>query len=171
MDESGPRHTALKSPLIERADLQSPHQRTLYGVLTLGFWAFWIYLWVPVLALLAWSLGVQQAYKYMVVLGGYRAVIDLLGFYCMIIVLQGSALVLWAVYNIVRFRDVEKRVAAAPVTPVEIALKFGQTAQAVARWQTEQCLYVTHDAAGCIARVETLPASATVPLQRGARAC
>ena len=38
MDQPRPRHITLKSPLIERPDLQSPQQRTVYGVLTLVFW-------------------------------------------------------------------------------------------------------------------------------------
>jgi biofilm PGA synthesis protein PgaD len=164
MDESGPRHSPLKFPLIERSDLQSPQQRTLYGALTLAFWAFWIYLWVPVLALLAWTLGVQQAYKYMVVFGGYRDVLNLLGIYSLIILLLGGGLVLWAVYNIVRFRGVEHRTAALPVTPVEMARDFGQNPESVARWQSGQRLYVTHDAAGCIARVEILIAGAAGPI-------
>ena len=164
MEESGPRHTALKSPLIERADLQSPPQRTLYGVLTLVFWAFFIYLWVPVLALLAWALGVQQAYKYMVVFGGYRAVIDLLALYSLVILALGGGLVLWAVYNILRFRNVEKRTAALPVTPTEIGEHFGQEPASVARWQSEQRLYVTHDETGRIAHVEALIDGAAVPI-------
>src|SRR3970040_769387 len=126
MDQSGPRHTALKSPLIERSDLQAPQQRTLYGALTLAFWAFWFYLWLPFLALLASTLGVQQAYKYMVVLGGYQDVIRLLGIYSLVILLIGGTLVLWAVYNIIRFRDVERRTVALPVTPAEIGWDFGQ---------------------------------------------
>lgn len=164
MDESGPRHTALKSPLIERADLQSPRQRTLYGALTLAFWAFWIYLWVPVLALLAWALGVEQAYKYMVVFGGYRAVIDLLALYSLIVLALGGGLVVWAVYNILRFRNVEKRTAALPVTPTEIGEHFGQDPASVARWQSEQRLYVTHDETGRIAHVEALIDGAAVPI-------
>lgn len=164
MDESGPRHTALRSPLIERADLQSPRQRTLYGALTLAFWAFWIYLWVPVLALLAWALGVEQAYKYMVVFGGYRDVINLLGLYSLIILLLGGGLVLWAVYNILRFRNVEKRRAALPVTPLEIGEHFGQEPASVARWQSEQRLFVTHDETGRIAHVEALIDGAAVPI-------
>ena len=164
MDESGPRHTPLKYPLIERSDLQSPHQRTLYGALTLAFWAFWVYLWVPVLAFLAWTLGVQQAYKYMVVLGGYRDVISLLGIYSLIILSLGGGLVLWALYNIIRFRGVEKRTTALPVTPKEIGQYFGQNPESVARWQTEQRLYVTHDETGRIAHVEALVDGAAVPL-------
>lgn len=154
MDQSGPRHQRLKSPLIDRADLQSSGQRTLYGALTFGFWVFWFYLWLPLLALLAWSLGVQQAYKYMVVLGGYQAVLTLLGIYGLIVVLLGGTLVLWAVYNILRFGGVENRTAARPVTPADIGLAFGQDPDAVMRWQAEQRLLVTHDEEGRIARVE-----------------
>ena len=164
MDQSGPRPAALKSPLIERPDLQSRSQRTLYGALTLVFWALWLYLWVPLLALLAWSLGVQQAYKYMVVLGGYRDVLNLLGFYALVILLLGGGLVLWAVYNIIRFRGVERRTAAPPVTPAESGREFGQDPAAVARWQSAQRLYVTHDERGRIARVEILVNGAPAPI-------
>ena len=164
MDQSGPRHTALKSPLIERSDLQSPRQRTLYGALTLAFWAFWFYLWLPLLALLAWTLGVQQAFKYMVVLGGYHEVIRLLGIYSLIILLLGSGLVSWASYNIIRFRGVEKRTHNLPVTPADIGRDFSQDPKSVARWQSEQRLYVTHDQEGRIARVEILIDGESVPI-------
>jgi biofilm PGA synthesis protein PgaD len=164
MDQSGPRHQGLTSPLIERADLQSPRQRTLYGGLTLMFWLFWLYLWVPVLALLAWALGVQQAYKYMVVLGGYQEVIRVIGMYSLVILLLGGGLLLWAGYNIFRFSGVENRTAALPVTAVEIGNVFGQEPEAVARWQGEQRLYVTHGPDGRIARVDALSNGAPVPV-------
>jgi biofilm PGA synthesis protein PgaD len=164
MDQSGPWHSTLKPPLIERPDLQTPRQRTLYGALTLAFWVFWFYLWLPVLALLAWALGFEQAYKYMIELGGYRDVIRLIAVYMLIILLLGGGLVLWAVYNIVRFRGVERRVDALPVTAAEIGRDFGQNPASVARWQTEQRLYVTHDIAGKIARVEVLVDGAPVPI-------
>jgi biofilm PGA synthesis protein PgaD len=163
MDQSGSRHQGLKSPLIERADLQSPRQRTLYGGLTLAFWLFWLYLWVPVLALLAWALGLQQAYKYMIVLGGYQEVIRVVGMYSLVILLLGGGLLLWAGYNILRFRGVENRTAALPVTPVEIGSIFGQDPEAVTRWQGERRLYVTHDAEGRIAGVDALGDGAPVP--------
>lgn len=165
MDKSGPRHiAALKSPLIERSDLQSPHQRTLYGALTLGFWAFWIYLWVPILALLAWLLGFEQAYKYMIVFGGYRDLLRLLGIYALIIVMLGGTLVVWALYNIVRFRGVEKRKAPRAVTPTEIGTHFVKDPLSVARWQGHQRLYVMHDENGNIATVKALVDGAPVPL-------
>ena len=164
MEQSGPRHTALKPPLIERSDLQSPRQRTLYGALTLAFWAFWLYLWLPVLALLAWALGLQQAFKYMIVLGGYHEVIRVLCMYSLIILMLGGGLVLWAIYNIIRFHGVERRTINLPVTPKEIGRDFGQDPESVARWQSEQGLYVTHDQEGRIARVEILIDGKSVPI-------
>jgi biofilm PGA synthesis protein PgaD len=164
MDQSRPRHTPvkpiigskLKSPLIERPDLQSVQQRTLYGLLTLIFWGMWFYLWLPLIALLAWMLGMQQAFKYMVVLDGYKDVIRLIGMYGLIILLLGGGLVLWAVYNIVRFRGVERRTEALPVTAKEIGQHFEQDPKSVAVWQGEQSLYVTHNHSGHIDQVEIL---------------
>jgi biofilm PGA synthesis protein PgaD len=158
MDQSGSRHTTLKPPLIERPDLQSPRQRTLYGALTLVFWGFWFYLWLPLLALLAWSLGVQQAFKYMVVLAGYQEVARLIGIYCLVILLLGGGLVAWAVYNIIRFRGVERRGVAAPISAAQYGRAFGHDAQQIERWQGAQCLAVTHDAQGRIARVDIMVA-------------
>lgn len=163
MDQSGSRHSALISPLIVRPELQSSGQRTLYGALTLVFWAIWFYLWLPVIALLAWALGLQQAYKYMVVLDGYRQVVQSLGIYSLVILLLGGALVIWASYNIFRFRGVERRSATSPVTPAEIGRAFGQDPDAVARWQGAQRLYVRHDELGIIAGVDILGARTSTP--------
>ena len=163
MDQSGPRHSALKSPLIERSDLQSSRQRTLYGALTLAFWLLWFYLWLPILALLGWALGIQQAYKYMVVLSGYQEVIRMAGLYCLVILLLGGGLLTWAGYNIFRFGGVENRVAPLPVTAAEIGRDFGQDPVAVTRWQGGQRLYVTHDPEGRIARVDILQNGASAP--------
>ncbi|MDP2248746.1 MAG: poly-beta-1,6-N-acetyl-D-glucosamine biosynthesis protein PgaD, partial [Nitrosomonadales bacterium] len=122
--------------------MQTPQQRTLYGALTLGFWALWFYLWLPLLALLAWSLGLQQAFKYMVVLEGYQEVIQLLGLYALIILFLGGGLIVWAVYNIIRFSGVERRTDALPVTPKEIGHHFDQDPKAVANWQNQRRLCV-----------------------------
>lgn len=165
MDQPGPRHQILKPPLIERPDLQSPRQRTLYGALTLAFWMFWFYLWLPVLALLAWALGVQQAYKYMVVLGGYVEVLRVVGMYALIIFLLGGALLLWANYNIMRYGSVEKRKAVVPITPEQISLYFGQDLQSVLLWRTKQRLCVSHDESGRVVNVEVLANSAAIPSQ------
>ena len=164
MDQPRTRYPVLKSPIILRDHLQSPQQRTINGVLTVAFWAFWFYLWLPLLALLAWTLGMQQAYKYMIVLGGYHDVIKLLAIYRLVIVLLGGALLAWAGYNIRRFSGVEHRTGSPAVTPKEIARDFGMDQLAVERWQAARYLHVTHDERGRIAGAEIPAAGAQVPL-------
>ena len=164
MDQSGSRHPFLISPLIERSERQTPRQRTLYAALTLAFWLFWFYLWLPLLALLAWALGLQQAYQYMVVLGGWHEVVRVIAIYAIVILALGGGLVLWATYNIFRFGGVENRTAPLPVTPAEIGRHFGQDAESVARWQDGRRLLVTHDQDGRIAAVDILGDGGAVPV-------
>ncbi|HTJ96971.1 MAG TPA: poly-beta-1,6-N-acetyl-D-glucosamine biosynthesis protein PgaD [Rhodocyclaceae bacterium] len=154
----------MKSPIIERPDLQSPQQRTLFGLLTLIFWVFWFYLWVPLLALLAWALGIQQAFKYMVVLGGFEEVVRVIGVYSLVILMLGGGLVLWAFYNILRFRGIEKRTASLPVTNADIGREFGQDPFVVLSWQDKKMLSVSHDESGRITNVEVLNGAEAVPV-------
>jgi biofilm PGA synthesis protein PgaD len=145
-----------KSPIIARPELQSSQQRTLYRTLTLVFWVFWIYLWLPLLALLAWSIGLQQAYKYMIVLGGYQEVLRLLGIYVLVILLLGGALTGWATYNILRYGRRPRRSGGRVPTSEEVARYFRQGPLAVESWQQAQRLVVIHDEKGGIAAVEII---------------
>ena len=165
MEKSGTRYPILKSPIIGHAgERQSPPQKLAYGAVTVIFWAFWIYLWVPLLALLAWLLGVQQAYKYMVVLGGYHEVIGLLAAYLLVILMLGGALLLWAGYNILRFSGVERRAPNPPVTAADIARIYNMDAAEIEGWQGARRLVVTHDEDGRIAAVDTQMHAGAVPV-------
>lgn len=158
MDESGTRHSILRTPIIGRAgQAQTRPQKVVYGAVTVAFWAFWIYLWVPLLALLAWSLGIQQAYRYMVELEGYIEFISLVGMYMVVILFLGGALLLWAWYNIARFSGVERRLPKAEVTVEEVASGFRLNAADVQRWQSARRLVVTHDENGAISHVDDSP--------------
>lgn len=148
MDKSGPRYHPLNSPIIKRPDLQSLQQRTLYGAITVAFWAVWIYLWVPLLALLAWLLGFQQAHKYMVTFDGYGALGHVLEVYALVIVMLGGSLIIWATYNILRFRGIEKRIARPGVSQADIGHDLDQEELQVSRWQNDRVLVVRYDDAG-----------------------
>ena len=125
MDQPGPRPAPVKSPIIDRADLQTPAAADP--------------LRRPDVRCSGWSgstcgcrcsrcwpgrLGLQQAYKYMIVLGGYEEVIGLLGVYTLIILIMGGSLVGWATYNILRYGKLAKRSANQPPTLEEIARHF-----------------------------------------------
>lgn len=146
----------MKPPIIERPLVNAtPPQKLAYGALTLLFWALWFYLWVPLLALGAWWLGFEQAYKYMVILGGYQDFLQLVGLYALAILLLCGTLIGWAAYNIWRFKGVETRAAPPAVPNEEIARLFAVDPAEVARWQSARHLVVTHDKDGHIACVIT----------------
>ena len=163
MDQSRPRHPPLKSPIIERADLQTVGQRTVSGILTVVFWSLWVYLCLPLLSFFAWAIGFQQAYKYMVVRGGYTEVLHLIGLYTLIILLLGGSLVAWAAYNILRYGRLPKRTGNPPVPHEQVARYFRQGPQAVRTWQAAQRLHVHHDEKGDVARVEIFAAGEQIP--------
>lgn len=164
MEKSGTRYPILNSPIVERSVApQSRRQKLAYGAVTVAFWAFWVYLWVPLLALLAWSLGVQQAYKYMIEFGGHIDLVRLVAFYLLVIVLLGGTLLLWAGYNIVRFGGAERRTPVAPVTTDQVARMYNLDAAEIERWQGLRRIVVNHDEQGAISGVETHPAAAPAP--------
>jgi biofilm PGA synthesis protein PgaD len=171
MDQSRPRHPPLTHPIIDRPDLQSLGNRTISGVVTTMFWVMWIYLWLPLLALLAWLVGIQEAYKYMIVLGGYKEVLRLLAIYTSVALLLGGALIVWATYNIQRYGRRPQR-AGSPIPPLEdVARWFRQEPNAVEGWRASKRLYVMHDADGSITAVGDQPLAASAPAsQTSARA-
>jgi len=155
MDKSGSRYSSLNliPPIIERPDLQTGRQRTVTSVLTAAFWAFWFYLWMPLLALLAWVLGVQQAHKYMVALEGYQELLYVLQLYAIVIAIMGGSLMIWAGYNIRRFSGADKRSARPSVTAADIGRDVEHDARHISIWQRARSLIVRYDDAGRLATV------------------
>ena len=102
-------------PVINKPQLQGKNQRYIYTAITLLFWLVWIYLWLPLLSLAAWAVGFEFFYQHMIVLEGLDGLIELLGLYLLVIFILGTALILWASYNLIRFRGKDKRKLQLPV--------------------------------------------------------
>ena len=123
--------TASPRPLIiERPDLQSRSQRLISTTLTAFFWALWLYLWLPVVALVGW--------------------------YAVCIVALAGSLIVWALYNIFRFRGRERRKARPLVRVGQVAEHVGVEPDTLLAWQRARILHVMHDEAGRIESVEAI---------------
>lgn len=135
----------MKRPLIiEHPERQSSRQRWLYGMMTLGFWVLYIYLWLPLITLAGWAFGVWRGYDVFVLAEGFRAFRTLLIWYGLGIGVFTGSLVLWAGYNIARFRGVDRRQPALPLELGEQAAYYGVPAGALALWREERVLVVSH---------------------------
>lgn len=163
MEKPGSR-TAARPLIIDRPDLQSTPQRVVSTGLTAFFWAVWVYLWLPVFALLGWAFGASRFYEEMVVEHGGAALLDALGWYALVIALLAGSLVLWASYNFIRFRDNERRSTRCATTLDEVAAHAGLEPDTLRRWQQARVLRLRHDDSGRIESVEIVRLPHVEPL-------
>ena len=147
-----------ESIIIESPELQTARQRSLFAVLTGVLWAAWSYLWLPLVSLIEWLLGLPSNYQSFV-LHGYSALQEVLPLYCGVITLMGGSLVAWATYNFIRFRGSERRSARSAVDLDTLADFHAVQPTALARWQEARLLAFDHDESGSIATVTLLSAA------------
>jgi biofilm PGA synthesis protein PgaD len=138
----------MKALIIDRPGLQTARQRLLFGSMTVVFWALWIYLWLPILALIGWALGFRIAYYEMVVRNGYVGLVHLLVFYLTVIGCLGASLLLWAYYNFARFRNVIRRKSVPVSSRPSVTQRYRVSPELLAIWRHERRLVLHHDADG-----------------------
>lgn len=139
---------------IYRPDLQSRVHRGMFAVLSTLGWLVWLYLFAPLLSLVAWALGYRQLDVY--VLSSTPHMVLTLGLYVGAIVVAGLLLVLWAVYNLMRFGSKDRRSPAPAISQGDLAHAFRIDENQLERLQAGKVLRLHHDADGHITDVETV---------------
>ena len=140
--------------IIDRPGLQSSSQRMIYPVITFAFWLLWIYIWLPLVSLVAWGFGVQLFYDEMILESGLEAFTELAGTYGVVIVLMGASLISWALYNWKRFVNKERRSDVFSLTRKDLAEYFEVNADEIASWHDSKSLVVHHNEHGDIKQVD-----------------
>ena len=131
--------------VIDRPELQTPFARAFYNALTVVMWTFYIYLLLPLVTLLAWYVGFTAVYEEMVMRRGWEALVQLLGWYSLIILLIALVQVGWASINWARFcgtRD-RRRLRERKVV-MEVKQMFLVDTTDMAAWQNAKRLVVHH---------------------------
>lgn len=142
--------------IIEKPEAQEPRKRLLHRAITVLFWALYLYLWRPILLLLAWTLGIRLFARVMVVEEGYRDLLQLLGWYALSIFGIGLILEGWSMYNLLRFRRNEKRTRQPqPVTVEQTAGHFDVAPGRLTRWREARRMEMHLTPDGKVLRVET----------------
>ncbi len=111
--------------IINRPDLVPVGQKLTATGITLFFWAALLYLWQPLLSLLAWGLNLHLFYNHMILLGGFHTFLHLLGLYLMVIAVLGGGLILWGRVNFWRFRGVSRRQGRGDTDMAKLCKDFG----------------------------------------------
>jgi biofilm PGA synthesis protein PgaD len=141
--------------IIEKPEAQNRSQRLAQGLLTVGFWCFFLSLLRPLLALFGWLIGIRLFTHEMIENNGGRILLEALRNYGLVVLLLAVILRGWAWYNHRRFAGRDKRRRTmAPVPLKEVAEYHDVDATALALWREDRCLYVRHSDKGKVLEVQ-----------------
>lgn len=114
-------------------------QRLTQRGLTLIFWVVFGLLFRPVLTLFAWLLGGHFFAEGMIRNSGYLVLLQKAGFYLLVILLISALLIGWAWYNLLRFRNNERRTRQPePVSLADQAAYYGVNIEQLGRLQQQR---------------------------------
>jgi biofilm PGA synthesis protein PgaD len=81
--------------------------------------------------------------------------------YAIVIAAMGGSLMLWAKYNHLRFRGMDRRKDGVAPSTADLAMLQGNSAIEIEEWQSSSAVTVHHDDAGRIIRIVPATAKAT----------
>ncbi len=144
----------MNNPLIiDRPELQSNVHRYGWAFITFIFWLFYVYLWLPLMTLVAWWIGAELFNIHFIELHGYAGLHDKLGLYGAIIFIISAILIGWAKIEHLRFKDKPRRKGSVAVTDKEIAKKYNLQESQLAHLRLEKSVIVHFSEKGTIARI------------------
>jgi poly-beta-1,6-N-acetyl-D-glucosamine biosynthesis protein PgaD len=115
--------SAISPLIIYRPELQTKTQRTFFGVVTFGLWAFWLYLWLPLITAFLWTIGIHVAY--VDILHRSRGV-DLTPLtWILLLIIIG--ITCWSNYNRIRYAKSCQRRHTKVVSKASLGEAFGIT--------------------------------------------
>lgn len=140
--------------IINRPHRQPPLQRTLFAVITIVAWTLWISLWLPLLTLIAWMLGLEDAFKQLGLMHPLHAANDL-SIVLSVAIICALAIGSWSQYNRVRFTGKQRRrgnrsldiaeMAPALAASVETAQLLRAKQRSVIRFAQDGQMFVDND--------------------------
>lgn len=146
---------------IHAPGLRLPHRRAGDQLLTFLMWAIYAYLWLPLISLIAWFLGIDLFYQEMVVNGGFDAFVDLSAWYLLIIGLIMLTVGAWSLSNYLRFHDNERRRPQPAATDEEIQSWFGVDSEIHESLRASRRMRLSFDSTGRLIDYAGLPTDDT----------
>ena len=101
--------------IIDTPKLQTLRLKYTSAVITLIFWIIWFYLWVPLITLAGWWFQLKFFQQEMLIVDGLDAFLDVLPVFIAITLALNGTLAIWALYNFIRFKGMDRRKGLPPV--------------------------------------------------------
>lgn len=142
--------TVMKNLIFEKPSLAPLPQRVGWAFFTALFWIIWVYLWMPLITLIAWGLGLH-AYTgffddndfFQMRQMGHIAIL-----YTSIVCLMGGILLLWARVEFLRFHNVNRRSVPIPVSVEELTEYATLPDEILRSWTASRRVVIHHDQHG-----------------------
>lgn len=114
----------MTPPIINLPKRQGRGRRTFFQMLTAMAWVAYLYLWLPLVTLVAWAFGMRTAYGEMyqkqdAVEPFLLLALPMIALACAVVLLG------WAEYNRARFAGEDRRRPMAPIGEADVALALG----------------------------------------------
>ena len=139
---------AQEQPYYSAPEELTPRERARDTLITAMLWAVYLYLWVPLVSLLAWAMGFEFAYDVMVRAGGAQDLLPILLEYLVVVSIIFSGFTIWSVSNRLRFRDLNRRARRAPVADDALAEYFRVPVEQIAAMRSRKVIHVSVDEEG-----------------------
>ncbi len=92
-------------------------------------WGVWVYLFMPLVNIVLWFLGIRYFYIEVIEKVGYKELIGLLNNMGWIVLILFVIMRVWGYYNYVRYGKKDRRKGNPPLTVVQIADYFQITVE------------------------------------------
>jgi biofilm PGA synthesis protein PgaD len=151
--------------ILNMPDMVSVPTKIGSGLFTVIFWALFIYLWVPLITLAAWAMGIYHAYsevKYVQELLNLRHLVFI---YSMVVIALCGSLLLWALMEYLRFRDSTRRRIPITVESTELAAYAKLDEEHIVSWQGLRRMVAHHDEHGHLREIAMEPVRSTAKIK------
>ncbi len=139
--------------ILNMPDLVARHTKIGSSVFTIVFWGIFVYLWMPLITIVAWMLGLSHSYGELTYIRELTNLEHLAYMYGMIVLALGGSLLLWALQEYLRFRNVNRRREPVAVEVNELAKYMNFQESDVATYQLARRLVAQHGTDGSVMRI------------------
>ena len=116
---------------IQMRQMLTARQRAREAFITTALWALYGYLWLPLISLVAWYMGLDFAYEKVIQAGGPEELILLLLWFCIVCLVSLLVVVTWSGLQHSKYKGKGERRTTAPVLDLEAEREF---------WRIEESL-------------------------------
>ena len=141
--------------IIENPGWLRWRDRMFHNSILAAIWIFWAYLWLPIITIFAWAGKVWFTWDQMVEKNGLAEFFQLLSTWGWILLALNVIFVIWAIYNYLYFRNLNRRKARPAVSIADVANYHQKDSREIEEWWYAKAMIVQHHENGVIASINT----------------